>query len=91
MNRALMRLSRILTAAHSTVCDRYDQDTYGLSALSQPLPGLHAALELAALDPESDEYRLRWTTAIRRRNRIADALTSAVRLIDETLERLPSV
>lgn len=85
LNHALKSLSRILTAAHSTVCDRYDQDTYGLSALEQPVPALYDAMQLARLDPTSDEYRLLWSRAIRRRNRVADALSTAIGLIERTL------
>jgi hypothetical protein len=41
------------------------------------LPGLSRAVELAALDPESDAARFLSTRLVRERNRIVDALNEA--------------
>jgi hypothetical protein len=87
INAAMMDLSRTLTHALATVTGRYDQDSYGLSALEKALPGLHDAEVLATLEADSDEYRLLWTRAIRQRNRVADALRDSIAIIDRALER----
>lgn len=88
LNATLMKLSRTLTHALSTVSGRYDQDTYGLSALEHAVPGLHDAEQLASLESDSEEYHLLWTRAIRQRNRVADALRESIKLISHVSEQL---
>jgi hypothetical protein len=86
LNNTLMRLSRMLTHALSTVTGRYDQDSYGLSALEHAVPGLHDAEQLASLSPDTEAYHLLWTRAARQRNRIADALNDGIMAIDSVYE-----
>lgn len=81
-NDTAMRLNRQLTPVASTVSGRWDQDSYGLTALGSLIPGLKGIEHLARLSPEEDSYKLQWTELRRQRNRAADGLREAVRTID---------
>ncbi len=85
VNECLMRISRILTPVVSTVKGKYGQDTYGLSALSKPLPALEPVRDFAKSAPESAERKLLYTRLMRERNKVYDALRGAVERIDRTL------
>lgn len=85
VNQCLMRLSRILTPVASTVAGKYEQDSYGLTALTQPLPGLYEIGTLARLDPKSEPHRLLLTRLVRERNKVADALSDARWLVENLL------
>lgn len=84
-NEILMRLSRILTSSLGTVSGRWSQDTYGLTALRTPLPGLFPLERMSKLGGEDGEYKLLWTQLLRERNRCMDALKEARRAIDTYL------
>lgn len=84
-NATLMRLSRILTSVLGTVTGRWSQDTYGLTALRTPVPGLFPLEHMAKLNAGDDEYKLLWTQGLRERNRCMDALKEAVGTIDDYL------
>ncbi len=84
-NECLMQISRILTPVVSTVRGKYGQDTYGLSALSQPIPGLESVKDFLKFPTESAERKLMMTRLTREKNKIYDALNSVVQLIDRTL------
>jgi hypothetical protein len=86
VNECLMQVSRILTPVVSTVKGKYGQDTYGLSALSKPIPVLEAVKDFMALPAGSDERKLLMTRVMRERNKVYDALHGVVGLIDRTLE-----
>jgi hypothetical protein len=89
VNQCLMRLSRILTPVSSTVTGKYEQDSYGLTALTLPLPGLFEVGTLATLDPESEARKLLLTRLIRERNKVIDALSDAHWLIESVLRQVP--
>jgi hypothetical protein len=65
----------MLTSVTGSVGGRWTQDTYALSALDTPLPGLFDIPKMAAQGTESAYYKLQWTDTVRQRNRIADGLT----------------
>lgn len=73
-NRTQLRLARLLTPILSTVAGRYGQDPYGLSALKTRLPGLYPI----EVQPSGVADGVVFTTLIRQRNRIADALDQAI-------------
>lgn len=78
-NDAVVRVTRIVNPALFTIDGPYEVDP----ALQMPvLPGLAPLRELAAMDPESDEYRFLRTALVRQRNRVEDALVAAVREIE---------
>ncbi len=85
-NDCLMQISRILTPVVSTVRGKYGQDTYGLSALSQPIPTLESVKDFLKFPAESAERKLIMTRLVRERNKVFDALRGVVELIDRTLE-----
>ncbi|MCL6449851.1 MAG: M28 family peptidase [Acetobacteraceae bacterium] len=85
VNRCLMRLSRVLGHATYTVAGRYGQDSYGLSVLSRPIPGLAAAPAMASMKRGTDAAETLLTDLLRQRNRIADALRDAVEAADRCL------
>ena len=63
-----------------TYADKYNQDSYGYTKLSYPIP-LFADLErLDGLDPDSLEYGLVLTQLVKNKNRINDALNQIIQL-----------
>jgi hypothetical protein len=86
VNECLMQISRILTPVVSTVKGKYGQDTYGLSALSKPIPVLEAVKDYMTLPAGSADRKLLMTRLMRERNKVYDALSGVVNLIDGTLE-----
>jgi hypothetical protein len=82
INRALMRLSRILVPLAYTSGDRF---THDLALPIPPLAGLQRARELARLDPDGDEYKFARAALVRERNRAVHALDSAVSVADELM------
>ena len=80
VNRALMRLSRILVPLTYTTGDRF---THDLALPTPPLAGLQRARELAALDPSSDAYKFTRVALRRELNRVVHALDSALSVVDE--------
>ena len=85
-NECLMQISRIITPVVSTVRGKYGQDTYGLSALSQPIPVLESVKDYLKYPAESPERKLLMTRLVREKNKVFDALLGVVELIDRTLE-----
>ena len=85
VNDCLMQISRILTPVVSTVKGKYGQDTYGLSALSKPIPVLESVKDYLNFPADSAERKLLMTRLTRERNKIFDALRGVVELIDRTL------
>ncbi|MHC9237774.1 M28 family peptidase [Pseudooceanicola sp. 502str34] len=88
-NDLVLKLSRQLTSVASTVSGRWDQDTYGLTALKTALPGLYGIEKLAKLDPEEAAYKLQWTELLRQRNRACDGLREATATLDAFLGTRP--
>lgn len=86
VNGCLVKLSRILTPVGNTVAGKYGQDSYGLTALTRPLPGLYEVGTLAALDAKGEPHKLLLTRLIRGRNKVADALSDARWLIENLLQ-----
>lgn len=83
LNRGTLRLARKLTAAFASASGRYGQDPYGLSALKTRLPGLYGVQDLSD-HPEPDALL---TGLLRERNRIADALSDAMDVVQPLLAR----
>jgi len=86
LNASHMALSRILTPALRTVAGRYGQDPYGLSALKTLLPGLYCVDH--QYQNEADELikGAMFTTILRERNRVSDALQNAVEEVNRLLD-----
>jgi len=80
VNRALMRLSRVLVPLTYTSGDRFAHD---LALPIPPLAGLQRARELAALDPNTDAYKFTRVALQRELNRVVHALDSALSMSDE--------
>jgi hypothetical protein len=85
MNAALKHLSRVLTWVRGTVSGRYDQDTYGLSALRCDIPNLQVVEKLIAAEPGSHPFHLWATKARRERNKVSDALRQGNMIVDRLL------
>lgn len=77
LNETLLRLSRCITNAFYTNAEKYDQDSYGRTILSKPLPLLYPTIELSKLEPSGLDYKLLYTKLLRNRNRVADAVNMA--------------
>ncbi|MPS28297.1 MAG: M28 family peptidase [Alcaligenaceae bacterium] len=85
VNASLKRLSRLLIPVTHTVRGRYGHDTYGLSAQTAPLPGLHGLGDWAAEAAGTPEWVGQEIDFLRQRNRIGDALAEAVDEIERCL------
>jgi hypothetical protein len=86
VNECLIQISRVLTPVVSTVKGKYGQDTYGLSALSKPIPVLEAVKDYVHYPAGSAERKLLMTRLMRGKNKVYDALRGVVDLIDRTSE-----
>jgi hypothetical protein len=85
LNETYMRLSRVLIPALFTRSGRYDQDP----AVDAPfLPGLQEATELTSTDLGPNERGFLVNQLIRERNRISDALDTALSLSQDYLDSL---
>lgn len=87
-NRALMRISRVLTAPTSTISGKWDQDIYGLEVLRTVFPALYPIEDLAQMDPADLKARLLRTRLVRGRNWIADCLKDANEVAEATVEAM---
>jgi hypothetical protein len=85
---ATMRLGRIVNPVLYTVAGRYGQDPSSATYLRNRLPALQRALDAIAATPDeaSDLRNARMTTAIRERNRVADALREAELLVRDVID-----
>ena len=77
-NETIKRVSRTIMPAKCTVIGRYDQGTYGLTALYNDLPCLDCIHKYVKTDKGSHEYYLWTTRCMRERNRVSDALRHAI-------------
>ena len=74
----MMRISRTLNPVNYTLRGRYDQDYYGAEYV-RPIPILQPVSELAALNPDSTEFKALKTKLVRARNAVTNALEKAMR------------
>lgn len=77
LNTLLLKLSRCLTWVLYTYTDRFEQNSYAYTPAARAIPMLAAAVDLAAMAPDSLEYHLNLTEAMRNRNRVAQAVNDA--------------
>jgi hypothetical protein len=87
-NRAQMEVSRYMTNVLYTKADRFEQDSYGLSILSKPVPVLYRVIELQNKDRASQEYMLLETELLRARNRVWEAVNGAADAVEFALKLL---
>lgn len=76
LNTFLMQISRQTTNIFQTYADKYQQDSYGFSKLSQPIPLLADLELLPGLDPDSLAYGMIHTELVKNKNRINDGLNN---------------
>jgi len=76
LNTFLMQVSRQTTNVFQTYADKYQQDSYGFSKLSKPIPLLADLERLPGLDPDSLEYGMVYTQLVKNKNRINDGLNN---------------
>ncbi len=88
-NGCMMRISRTLNSVNYTLSGRYDQDYYGAEYV-KPMPSLQPVSELAALKPDTCEYKALKTELIRARNRVHDAIGDAIWMTDRALNKIGS-
>ncbi len=78
LNRTIMAMSRVLIPITYTAIGPFDQDpAWG----SPHVPTLAGVRQLAALDPDGDEYQFLQTRLVRNRNRVNFALREALDLL----------
>ena len=87
LNDCMKRLGRLLIPLESTSVGSYGHDPYGLTPQTTMIPCLYDVPRLATL-PDAQERWMLETKLVRQRNRIADALGDARRLIEETLAKV---
>jgi len=86
VNEDLMAMTRALNPMLYTMVDRYDQDTYGLSYLEKPIPFLQPVNDLAAMNPNSQEFKMLLTQLVRARNRVGDAIDLTTEIAEKSLQ-----
>lgn len=77
-NEFVKIVSRSITNIFQTYGPKFDQDRYGHSNLSEPVPLLAEIKQLDVLDPASLEYGSFETLVIRNKNRITDGLKTVI-------------
>lgn len=87
LNRAMKRLSRILVPLQSQVKGPYGQDPYGYTPQGTMLPCLYDLPKLAGM-PDGPERWMLETQVVKNRNRVADGVSDARAMIDDTLRAL---
>lgn len=85
LNRTMLEVSRVLVPVASTVIGAYGQDRYGHAWQTQMIPSLVPYPALASLDRNAEAFQTTWVAMIRARNRVADALELADRLVRDGL------
>ncbi|WHH61254.1 M28 family peptidase [Petroclostridium sp. X23] len=78
INALSLKLSRCLTWAFYTFCDRFEQNSYAYTPATRPIPLLYTAIDLSNMDPDSLEYKLKYTSVVRNRNRVSSAVCNAL-------------
>jgi hypothetical protein len=85
LNTCIMKLSRILIPVNYSATDRFEMD---LAISIPPLARLQPVADLAAVNPESYDFKFLERKMVRERNRVCHALAEASELIDHTLNSL---
>ncbi|MDP4109301.1 MAG: M28 family peptidase [Bacillota bacterium] len=86
LNKLLLKVTRTVTWAFYTLCDRFEQNSYAYSPAARPIPFLYLSVDLANMDPNSLEYKLNYTEALRSRNRVAVAVDDVIEYCDLYVE-----
>jgi hypothetical protein len=73
-NQFVMNISRLLTNVFHTYADKYQQDSYGFTKLSNAIPLFADLRKMEAMNQDSLEYGMLQTQLIKNRNRINDSL-----------------
>jgi len=87
LNRTMKRLSRMLVPLQSTAKGTYGHDPYGYTPQTTMIPCLYDVPALAGLEDGEERWMLE-TKVIRDRNRVADTLSDAIGIIDDTMVQL---
>ena len=87
LNRTMKRLSRMLVPLQSTAKGTYGHDPYGFTPQTTMIPCLYDVPSLANLEDGEERWMLE-TKVIRDRNRVADTLSDAIGIIDDTMVQL---
>lgn len=82
LNRMALQVIRALTPVNYTISGPFEHDP---ATPAKALPGLADAPRLAALSPDSDDYRFLRTRLIRQRNRVAAAAGEALEAVRAAL------
>ena len=82
LNKFLLQVARQTTNVFQTYADKYQQDSYGYSKLSKPIPLLADLERLPGLDRNSLEYGMIHTQLVKNKNRINDGLNTLLVLGD---------
>ncbi|MDH5792926.1 MAG: M28 family peptidase, partial [Candidatus Bathyarchaeota archaeon] len=89
-NGCMMRISRTLNPVNYTLRGRYDQDYYGAEYV-RPIPILQPVSELAALNPDSTEFKALKTKLVRTRNAVSDAIQDATWISELTIDGIAKI
>jgi len=83
VNACLTELSRVLSPVLSSKMGKYGQDPIGTKF--KPIPTLQPVRKLNSMDSNGEEYKALYTSLVRERNKVADTLKLANRILDHTL------
>ena len=83
INDCLMKLSRVTMPPLYQRTGRYNHDE--MARVNVLLPQLRSTQDLTTVDKNSDESRLAVTKLVRERNKVGEALDSAIELVTRTL------
>lgn len=86
-NESQLSVCRVLNPVNYTLHGKYGQDHYGAEYI-RPIPLLQPVSELAALDPDTSQYKALRTKLVRARNVASDALEEATRIARSASDKL---
>ena len=81
-NEFVKMVSRKITNVFQTYVNKYQQDSYGFTSLSKPVPLLADMERLETLSPDTMEYGMVRTQLIKNRNRILDGLMDVISMAE---------
>jgi len=89
INKSSIRISRELSSILWMEADKYDQDPYGYYLIGKPIPRLFIPItQMGKLEEGQEEFNLWETEFTRERNRVSDAVGSAIEHLTLTVKLL---
>lgn len=89
INRASMKVSRILSPILWMEAEKYSQDPYGYYLIGKPIPKLYVPItQMKKLTEDQEEFRLWMTKFLREKNHVSDGIQHSIEHLSLVLKLL---